>query len=899
MIQSAAGQPFLSVVENAPAGLVGTIGVTIRDEDGNVVTARSTAGITEAPAGVYEKTLTAPATEGLYFVDWDTGGASPTHATEELQVVLNPSAGRVQVAQVIQDVANYFYIPVVGATVHLYEHGTTTHITLYDDEFAGNVVSQPVTTDRSGRVVGGNGEKLYAEPTGIDILATRKTKTYQIYDFLGVAGGGTSPMGEAGGDLAGSYPNPRVGLLKDSGIKIVTPETYGAKGDGATDDTEAFRDALEQLRNTGGILLLGPKTYLVNGTPSTAEFGNAIIPLPLAGGALGSVMPYQFEYSEIKIWGTDGETVIKTTKTDGTYSATYGAPSVIGGPTPEQVPSPDVLPASLGTVEIDGVMVVVESSDRDVTDAAITAGQFTVTSAQAAFTAADVGKAVTIVGAGTSGGSHASVINSVAGGVATLADAAATTIAGAQARIGTGPTYAGVDLWYARACRTGRLRVHDSQHFAGDSSDNRIVTQNKWAFGFRTPNSFNFWEVGLGSGGVLHTAGFYVGVVLGTINVDMKCVVSSHTNLAYGLDTRPPLKHTVSVNGQMLMNHYKTGIAGWDEVNGIKSLPATDKFYLHGRILSIEQSAAPFNTGNQILDANNMIYGRLMFSRLASSSVLDVIGTVVGAANLDTAPVTNAWSTFTKGVRVTGTNPSDGSAYGAAGLGSLALLTASWIALGDANPSFSITRDGQLAWGPGGSSSTDVLLQRAGQAGKGILRIKSGQAGSSYRSGVGGAIFEHFTDVPDNGTNPFRLWTDTVGAGVFNLDGDKLEVIYHGITIAHATNTRRLQLTFGTNLIMDTQAFTTTAAQVWRIEVALIRKSDTAIQYSILFYRAVSSTGAPTSPTILQWGGDLTGLSSNAANDRDLKLDSVSSGAVQGVTGKFVMGKYLPAHDSP
>lgn len=71
-----------------PSGLAGTIGVRLLDGIGGTTIARTTAGITETPAssGIYVKVLTAPASEGQYLIVWDTGGASPQYASDELVV---------------------------------------------------------------------------------------------------------------------------------------------------------------------------------------------------------------------------------------------------------------------------------------------------------------------------------------------------------------------------------------------------------------------------------------------------------------------------------------------------------------------------------------------------------------------------------------------------------------------------------------------------------------------------------------------------------------------------------------------------------------------------------------------------------------------------------------------
>jgi phage gp36-like protein len=85
------GASFEATLDNAPAGLVGTLGIRVT-HDSATVTARTTAGIVEYPAGsgVYTATLTAPSTEGDYRIVWDTGGLTPSWASEDLEVVANP-----------------------------------------------------------------------------------------------------------------------------------------------------------------------------------------------------------------------------------------------------------------------------------------------------------------------------------------------------------------------------------------------------------------------------------------------------------------------------------------------------------------------------------------------------------------------------------------------------------------------------------------------------------------------------------------------------------------------------------------------------------------------------------------------------------------------------------------
>lgn len=99
-IYASPGEAVYSELSGAPTGLVGTIGVQIlRKSDESVVTARSTAGIVEFPAGTghYRATLAAPETGGAYTVLWDDGTKPLTAAhisTDDLTVTYSkPPAG--------------------------------------------------------------------------------------------------------------------------------------------------------------------------------------------------------------------------------------------------------------------------------------------------------------------------------------------------------------------------------------------------------------------------------------------------------------------------------------------------------------------------------------------------------------------------------------------------------------------------------------------------------------------------------------------------------------------------------------------------------------------------------------------------------------------------------------
>lgn len=81
---------FTAILEGAPTGLTGTVGVRVLSAaDDSVSIARTTSGIAEAIAGsgTYEIQLTSPSTPGEYVIVWDDGGTSPADfASEPLTV---------------------------------------------------------------------------------------------------------------------------------------------------------------------------------------------------------------------------------------------------------------------------------------------------------------------------------------------------------------------------------------------------------------------------------------------------------------------------------------------------------------------------------------------------------------------------------------------------------------------------------------------------------------------------------------------------------------------------------------------------------------------------------------------------------------------------------------------
>lgn len=135
---------------------------------------------------------------------------------------------------------------------------------------------------------------------------------------------------------------------------VVTPEMFGAVGDGVADDTVPVQAACDFVAALGGgTVLFGVganygKVYLCNGAPRTDRRGNSIIAMPHTGS--GTIVLKGFGQAASGPWSW-----IKTTRTTDVFSPTYGAPSVVGGPTTQNSTGTTLDRFSYWNVVIDGL----------------------------------------------------------------------------------------------------------------------------------------------------------------------------------------------------------------------------------------------------------------------------------------------------------------------------------------------------------------------------------------------------------------------------------------------------------------------------------------------------------------------------------------------------------------
>jgi hypothetical protein len=116
--------------------------------------------------------------------------------------------------------------PAIGATAYVYEHGTSTPVSVYGSEVGGGTLSQPLTASSQGLLPG-----WVEEGQRLDVVATY--------------GGVTAPPREL-----------IVPRLVSTGVINVKEAPYNAACDEVTDDTAAVQLAINALPANGGKLIV-------------------------------------------------------------------------------------------------------------------------------------------------------------------------------------------------------------------------------------------------------------------------------------------------------------------------------------------------------------------------------------------------------------------------------------------------------------------------------------------------------------------------------------------------------------------------------------------------------------------------------------------------------------------
>lgn len=236
------------------------------------------------------------------------------------------------------------------------------------------------------------------------------------------------------------------------------------------------------------------------------------------------------------------------------------------------------------------------------------------------------------------------------------------------------------------------------------------------AFGYRLPWS---WDFGMVEIRLSSVEGMYAGFVITTTDHLMALAplaYQCHAAYCFEDDSAPQHAHATGP-GYLMAEHCHYAMAGWDPSTGAGSLARSHPFYINDWILDIEEWASPFNPHATLLDANDVLHGRMTVHRLCAFGAATDPGVVTGGANLSLRMTAQGFYTSARGFETAGLSPS-GAAFaakpGPGGFGSAGRALEVFAKPQDTQPTFRIMgAGGKLSWGPGGRRRPDVSLRRA------------------------------------------------------------------------------------------------------------------------------------------------------------------------------------------
>ena len=238
MIYSRPSTSFEATASGFPSGLTGTIGIRITDGAGGTSVQRRTSGIGEYPtgSGIYYATITAPSVSGQYQVVWDTGGASPQYAVDELTVTYSGSP----VEPVISN--NYYSAPsLVRAELDYTEQQLSdaaaekiiTEAEDAVDALLGGWVPDSSTGRKisEGDVMAWQWGKLVRATTILAAKLVLEPDLLEGQQWRSVSG----PDFSFSGPLSGRFPTRVIDLLNDSGLRKMIGQAHTASQTRAVD----------------------------------------------------------------------------------------------------------------------------------------------------------------------------------------------------------------------------------------------------------------------------------------------------------------------------------------------------------------------------------------------------------------------------------------------------------------------------------------------------------------------------------------------------------------------------------------------------------------------------------------------------------------------------------------
>lgn len=157
-------------------------------------------------------------------------------------------------------------------------------------------------------------------------------------------------------------------------------------------------------------------------------------------------------------------------------------------------------------------------------------------------------------------------------------------------------------------------------------------------------------------------------------------------------------------------------------------------------------------------------------------------------------------------------------------------------------------------------------------------------------SGGGVLPFDNYTDVTVGGAET-DIYSATLLASTFNVNGDKVIAMYGGNFVTVGTELTQLKVYFAGTAIWDsTGVAPATGTTSWKVLVSIIRKTSTSVVYTV----SLNTTGA--TGYVYCTSSELTALT--LSNTNILKITGTSSGVGSGVgdiVGKMGFIEIKPA----
>ena len=131
--------------------------------------------------------------------------------------------------------------------------------------------------------------------------------------LVGACGGGSGSGGASAAPSGPPPPHPPVANCTptpaSSAVVSVKDATYGAKGDGVTDDTAAIQKAVNAMGGSGGTVSVPAGTYMVNALISIQMKGNMTLSLD-SGATLKAIPNSSANYTIVRISGVSNVNVV-------------------------------------------------------------------------------------------------------------------------------------------------------------------------------------------------------------------------------------------------------------------------------------------------------------------------------------------------------------------------------------------------------------------------------------------------------------------------------------------------------------------------------------------------------------------------------------------------------------